>query len=101
MVMPVVIARRMPCTIGHASRRRCRRGGAARRRLHGARAPAAPGGRRRGEGRHSRLLARTWGGAPAALLIADQQIQAGYSGLYIGSYQLLGNERPGISGILT
>ena len=43
----------------------------------------------------------TWGGAPAALLITDQQIQAGYSGLYIGSYQLLGNERPGISGILT
>jgi hypothetical protein len=43
----------------------------------------------------------TWGGAPAALLITDQQIQAGYSGLYIGSYQLLDNERPGISGILT
>ena len=43
----------------------------------------------------------TWGGTPAALLITDQQIQAGYSGLYIGSYQLLGNERPGVSGILT
>ena len=43
----------------------------------------------------------TWGGAPAALLVTDQQIQAGYSGLYIGSYQLLGNERPGVSGILT
>jgi hypothetical protein len=43
----------------------------------------------------------TWGGAPAALLITDQQLQAGYSGLYIGSYQLLGNERPGVSGILT
>ena len=43
----------------------------------------------------------TWGGTPAALLITDQQMQAGYSGLYIGSYQLLGNERPGVSGILT
>jgi len=43
----------------------------------------------------------TWGGAPASLLITDQQTQAGYSGLYVGSYQLLGNERPGVSGILT
>ena len=43
----------------------------------------------------------TWGGAPAALLITDQQVQAGYSGLYIGTWQLLGNERPGVSGILT
>jgi hypothetical protein len=43
----------------------------------------------------------TWGGAPAALLITDQQTQAGYSGLYVGNYQVLGNERPGVSGILT
>jgi hypothetical protein len=43
----------------------------------------------------------TWGGAPAALLITDQQLHAGYSGLYIGNYQLLGNEQPGVSGILT
>lgn len=43
----------------------------------------------------------TWAGAPASLLITDQQMQAGYSGLYVGSYQLLGNERPGVSGILT
>jgi hypothetical protein len=42
----------------------------------------------------------TWGGAPAALLITDQQA-AGYSGLYVGNYQVLGHERPGVSGILT
>ena len=43
----------------------------------------------------------TWAGAPASLLITDQQVSADYSGLYIGSYQLLGHERPGVSGILT
>ena len=43
----------------------------------------------------------TWGGAPAALLITDQQTSAGYSGLYVGNYQVLGHERPGVSGILT
>jgi hypothetical protein len=43
----------------------------------------------------------TWGGAPVALLITDQQTAAGYSGLYVGNYQVLGHERPGVSGILT
>jgi hypothetical protein len=43
----------------------------------------------------------TWGGAPAALLITDQQLHAGHSGVFIGNYQLLGHERPGVSGILT
>ena len=43
----------------------------------------------------------TWGGAPAALLITDQQTTGGSSGLYIGNYQVLGQERPGVSGILT
>jgi hypothetical protein len=43
----------------------------------------------------------TWGGAPAALLITELQMQAGYSGLYVGNYQLLGQERPAVSGILT
>jgi len=43
----------------------------------------------------------TWGGAPAALLITDQQVRAGYSGVYVGNYQVLGHERPGVSGILT
>jgi hypothetical protein len=43
----------------------------------------------------------TWGGAPAALLITDQQAHAAHSGVFIGNYQLLGHERPGVSGILT
>jgi hypothetical protein len=43
----------------------------------------------------------TWGGTPAALLITDQEAHAGYSGLYVGGYQVLGHERPGVSGILT
>ena len=43
----------------------------------------------------------TWGGAPASLLITDQETQAGYSGLYIGNYQLLGHQRPGVQGVLT
>jgi hypothetical protein len=43
----------------------------------------------------------TWGGTPVALLITDQQPGAGYSGLYVGSYQVLGHEGPGVSGILT
>jgi len=43
----------------------------------------------------------TWGGAPASLLITDQEARAGYSGLYVGNYQVLGHERPGVAGILT
>jgi hypothetical protein len=43
----------------------------------------------------------TWGGGPVSLLITDQQPSAGYSGLYVGSYQALGHERPGVSGVLT
>jgi len=43
----------------------------------------------------------TWGGAPASLLVTDQQTAAGYSGVYVGNYQVLGHERPGVSGILT
>lgn len=43
----------------------------------------------------------TWGGAPVSLLITDQEASAGYSGLYVGNYQLLGHRRPGVSGILT
>lgn len=43
----------------------------------------------------------TWGGGPVSLLITDQQPSAGYSGLYVGNYQVLGHERPGVSGILT
>jgi hypothetical protein len=43
----------------------------------------------------------TWGSAPASLLITNQQVSAGYSGLYVGNYQVLGHERPGVDGILT
>jgi len=43
----------------------------------------------------------TWGGAPVSLLIANQLVSAGYSGLYVGTYQILGHERPGVDGILT
>jgi hypothetical protein len=43
----------------------------------------------------------TWGGAPAELLITDQQTSAGDSGLYVGGYQVLGHPRPGVAGILT
>jgi hypothetical protein len=43
----------------------------------------------------------TWGGAPVSLLITDQEARAGYSGLYVGNYQLLGHERPGVAGVLT
>jgi len=43
----------------------------------------------------------TWGGGPVSLLITDQEARAGYSGLYVGNYQVLGHERPGVAGILT
>ena len=43
----------------------------------------------------------TWGGQPASLLITDQLTSAGYSGLYVGTWQLGGPQRPGIAGVLT
>ncbi len=43
----------------------------------------------------------TWGGAPVSLLITDQDAHAGSSGLYVGTYRLLGDERPGVAGVLT
>jgi hypothetical protein len=43
----------------------------------------------------------TWSGTPVALLITDQKESAGYSGVYLGNIQVLGHERPWISGILT
>lgn len=43
----------------------------------------------------------TWGGAPVALLIGQQTAHSGYSGVFLGDYQLGGPNRPGISGVLT
>jgi hypothetical protein len=57
--------------------------------------PAAPVADLRG------AWAGTWGGRPASLLIAEQTDSAGYSGIYLGNVQVLGHDRPGVSGILT
>jgi hypothetical protein len=43
----------------------------------------------------------TWGGEPVALLISEQTAHSGYSGIFVGDYQLGGPHRPGISGVLT
>ena len=43
----------------------------------------------------------TWGGEPAVLLISEQTGHSGYSGIFLGDYQLGGPYRPGISGVLT
>jgi hypothetical protein len=45
--------------------------------------------------------AGTWGGRPAFLLVTDQQDEFTESGVYLGSYALLGERRPGLTGILT
>jgi hypothetical protein len=43
----------------------------------------------------------TWGGEPAALLVTDQTAEAAHSGVFAGGYQILGQRRPGLSGVLT
>lgn len=43
----------------------------------------------------------TWAGAPVALLISAQTADSGYSGIFLGDYQLGGPRRPGIAGVLT
>ena len=45
--------------------------------------------------------AGTWGGRPASLLVTNQQDEFTESGVYLGSYALLGERRPGLTGILT
>lgn len=42
----------------------------------------------------------TWGGQPAALLIIGQDVDAGYSGVFLGDAHL-GSRRPGVTGVLT
>jgi hypothetical protein len=43
----------------------------------------------------------TWGGQPMTLLIRDQQDPGGDGGVYLGSWQVLGDTRPAVSGVLT
>lgn len=43
----------------------------------------------------------TWGGEPAALLVTEQAAEAGYGGVYLGSWPVLGPRRPGLAAVLT
>jgi hypothetical protein len=43
----------------------------------------------------------TWGGTPLSFIVLDQQIGTGDSGVVIGSWQLLGQYYPTVSGIMT
>jgi hypothetical protein len=43
----------------------------------------------------------TWGGEPLVLLLTDQNVDTGYSGIFVSADHLLGSRRPGISGVLT
>lgn len=43
----------------------------------------------------------TWGGVPLTLLVLEQQLGHGDSGLVIGPWQVLGNQYPTVSGVLT
>ena len=42
-----------------------------------------------------------WGGTPATLVIVEQQAVTTPSGVYVGPVQVLGQSRPGVSGVLT
>jgi len=43
----------------------------------------------------------TWGGTPLSLVVTDQRISTGDSGLVIGSWQLLGQYYPTLDGVMT
>ena len=43
----------------------------------------------------------TWGGTPLSFVVLDQQTGTGDSGVVIGSWQLLGQYYPTVSGIMT
>jgi hypothetical protein len=43
----------------------------------------------------------TWAGAPASLLVLEQEDVAGYRGVYVGSAVVLGQRPPGLSGTVT
>jgi hypothetical protein len=43
----------------------------------------------------------TWGGAPATLMVTEQALGPGDSGLVLGPWQVLGEPYPRVSGVLT
>jgi len=43
----------------------------------------------------------TWGGTPLRIVVLDQQIAAGDSGVVIGSWHLLGQYYPTLNGVMT
>lgn len=43
----------------------------------------------------------TWGGTPLTLIVTSQADVGAYSGMYMGTYQVLGQRVPGLSGVLT
>src|SRR5262247_3371386 len=43
----------------------------------------------------------TWGGTPLRIVVLDQQISTGGSGVVLGSWQLLGQYYPTVNGIMT
>ena len=43
----------------------------------------------------------TWGGEPLALLVTEQTIGPGESGLVLGPWQVLGERYPTVTGVLT
>jgi hypothetical protein len=43
----------------------------------------------------------SWGGSPLSLVVIDQTDDAAESGIYLGSFLLLGNRTPGVTGVMT
>jgi hypothetical protein len=43
----------------------------------------------------------TWGGAPLTVIVTDQRAGLGDSGLVLGPWQVLGEQYPTVSGVLT
>src|SRR6267143_1247264 len=43
----------------------------------------------------------TWGGTPLTLLVLDQREASPVDGVFLGSWPMLGQELPGVSGVLT
>jgi hypothetical protein len=43
----------------------------------------------------------TWGGTPLTLVLLEQEELGAYTGVYLGSLQVLGERTPSVSGVLT